>query len=227
MIVFSWWLVFSKYELKEHWVHLKYAPDAPCAPVFSARLVFLKIRMITFVYLKNRVVFSSSGIHREFHQTSNRFFSTVRFFKIRLNVTRLLRGCFVYWVQNTSCVGQTQFVIWIYGRLLAWSRAELGIRMILILIVFLWSYFHMFKKRVGLQMGSYLLVIISEMSVIKLVAKYLKNICRQYFNWIYKSDSKPSVVFCVGVESTYMYLLVDSLVDKLRQSWGLHLFLYT
>ena len=79
--------------------------------VFSVVLVFLKIRIITFVYLKNGVVFSSSRIHREFHQTSNRFFSTVRFFKIRLNVTRLLRGCFVYWVQNTSCVGQTQFVI--------------------------------------------------------------------------------------------------------------------
>ena len=26
MIVFSWWLVFSKCELEEHWVHLKYAP---------------------------------------------------------------------------------------------------------------------------------------------------------------------------------------------------------
>ena len=132
MIVFSWWLVFSKCELEEHWVHLKYAPDAPCAPVFSARLVFLKIRMITFVCLKNRVVFSSSGIYREFHQTSDRFFSTVRFFKIRLNVTRLLRGCFVYWVQNTNCFGQTQFVIWIYGRLLAWSMKELELRMILI-----------------------------------------------------------------------------------------------
>ena len=39
------------------------------------------------------------------------FFSTVRFVKIRLKVTRLLRGCFVYWVQNTNCFGQTQFVI--------------------------------------------------------------------------------------------------------------------
>ena len=48
------------------------------------------------------------------------------------------------------------------------------------------------------------------MSVIKLVAEYLKNICRKYFNWIYKSDSKPSMAFCVGVESTYMYL-IDSL----------------
>ena len=160
MIVFSWWLVFSKYELKEHWVHLKYAPDAPgapCAPVFSARLVFLKIRMITFVYLKNRVVFSSSGIHREFHQTSNRFFSTVRFFKIRLNVTRLLRGCFVYWVQNTNCFGQTQFVIWIYGRLLGgqWKNWEpTNKRLILFVFPKILSYFHMFKKRVGLQMGS-------------------------------------------------------------------------
>ena len=39
------------------------------------------------------------------------FFSTVCFVKIRLKVTRLLRGCFVYWVQNTNCFGQTQFVI--------------------------------------------------------------------------------------------------------------------
>ena len=39
------------------------------------------------------------------------FFSMVRFVKIRLKVTRLLRGCFVYWVQNTNCFGQTQFVI--------------------------------------------------------------------------------------------------------------------
>ena len=39
------------------------------------------------------------------------FFSTVRFVKIRLKVTRLLRGCFVYWVQNTNCFGQTHFVI--------------------------------------------------------------------------------------------------------------------
>ena len=159
MIVFSWWLVFSKCELEEHWVHLKYAPDAPCAPcapVFSARLVFLKIRMITFVYLKNRVVFSSSGIHREFHQTSNRFFSTVRFFKIRLNVTRLLRGLVVYWVQNTSCVGQTQFVIWIYDRLLVWSKVRTGKQINDWFYSFfpkIWSYFHMFKKRVGLQMG--------------------------------------------------------------------------
>ena len=93
--------------------------------VFSVVLVFLKIRIITFVYLKNGVVFSSSRIHREFHQTSNRFFSTVRFFKIRLNVTRLLRGCFVYRLlsfQNTNCSGLTQFVIWIYGRLLGGHR---------------------------------------------------------------------------------------------------------
>ena len=85
------------------------------------------------------------------------FFNTVRFVKIRLKVTSLLRGCFVYWVQNTNCFGQTQFVIWIYGRLLAWSKGRTGYvtnkRLILFVFPKILSYFHMFKKRVGLQMG--------------------------------------------------------------------------
>ena len=153
MIVFSWWLVFSKYELKEHWVHLKYAPSAPCAPVFSARLVFLKIRMITFVYLKNRVVFSSSGIYREFHQTSDRFFSTVRFFKIRLNVTRLLRGFRLLGSKYELCRPNTVR----YLNLRSFTgvvNERIGTTNDSDSFIFLWSYFHMFKKRVGLQMGN-------------------------------------------------------------------------
>ena len=35
MIVFSWWLVFSKCELEEHWVHLKYAPTHRAHPFFQ------------------------------------------------------------------------------------------------------------------------------------------------------------------------------------------------
>ena len=122
MIVFSWWLIFSKYELKEHWVHLKYAPGAPGAPrapVFSARFVFSKYDWMSLVYWEG-VSFIGFKIRTVSAKHSSLFEFTV-----------------VYWVVNER-IGNLQINDWFYS-----------------FFPKILSYFQMFKKRVGLQMGKY------------------------------------------------------------------------